>query len=124
MLHVALPLSSFISCLVWVLEHRDALTCAARLLGGEPAARRLMRILDAAPHQTHPTRRCLRELIWLHALLSLENVGDPDQVETECFFEIDPADPSIEEICLLTEALRDHLASISAELKITEQAQL
>lgn len=122
MLHFALPLPALIACLSWLLEHREALLCAARLLGGANAARRVGRILAATGDQVTITRLFLVEMDWLHGLLSLEHVGDPDREETAYFQEIDPEDPAVAEICELTEALREHISALRTEAQAIRSA--
>ena len=56
----------------------------------------------------------VRDLVGLHRLLSLDAVDDPDSLEASLFAEIDPASPIVEEICLLTDALRDRLEALAA----------
>jgi len=115
MLHITLPLPSLLACLSWLILHNDALLNAARLLGGEFSARRVARIIDAASRQTTVSRLFLSDLDWLHGLLTLRHVGDPDRIETAFYAAVDPMDPAVEEICLLAEALREHIDAIRAE---------
>ncbi len=85
--------------------HRDALWHAARLLGGYEAARNVGHIAEALERQVPISRRTKRRLEDLLDLLRLENVGDPDRVEMGHFAVIDPSDPVVAEICLLTDGL-------------------
>lgn len=89
----------------YLCAHRDALWHAADLLGGHEAAKRVGWLADALEQQTPASRRADRLLDDLLDLLSLENVGDPDRPETGYFSMICPADPAVEEICLLTDGL-------------------
>lgn len=57
-------------------------------------------------------RRIERDLIALHRLLSLENVGDPDSLEAALFAMLDPATPDVDRICWLTDRLDDLLRDI------------
>lgn len=50
----------------------------------------------------------------LLSLLMLENVHDPERPEAGFFALIDPADPAIEEICLLTDGFRNALEQAGA----------
>lgn len=89
----------------YLCAHSDALWNAAKLLGGYEAAKRVGWLADALEQQTTASRRADRLLDDLLDLLSLENVGDPDRPETGYFSMICPADPAVEEICLLTDGL-------------------
>ncbi|TCP20695.1 hypothetical protein EV656_11843 [Rhodovulum adriaticum] len=94
-------------------EHESALLNASRLLGGEQAYRRSRDLIEMVGESHRMTRRMRQRLVDLHALLTLKNVGDPDRVETACFAEIAPADPVVEDICLLADALYDVLGAIA-----------
>ena len=50
-----------------------------------------------------------RELKVIHRLLSLENVDDPDKIETALFSNLDPASAEVETICRLMDMLADLL---------------
>ena len=89
----------------YLRAHRDALWNAADLLGGHEAAKRVSWLADAFAEQSPASRRADRLLDDLLGLLSLENVGDPDRPESGYFSMICPADPAVEEICLLTDGL-------------------
>lgn len=89
----------------YLCAYRDALSHAADLLGGKEAAKRVGWLADALTQQTPVSRRADRLLDDLLDLLSLENVGDPDRPESGYFSLICPADPAVEEICLLTDGL-------------------
>jgi len=52
-------------------------------------------------------------------LLSLDRVDDPESLEASRFAQIDPADPAVEKICKLTDALRSHLLAF-AETEVGE----
>jgi hypothetical protein len=97
------PICTFVSA------HYEGLWHAARLLGGYEAARlvdhcRERLISDGVP--TSCTRLMLGQIL---VILSLEMVGDPMSSYTAHFAAIDPLDPVVEEICLLTDGLRDVL---------------
>jgi hypothetical protein len=51
----------------------------------------------------------------LHDLLTLQHVADLDREECGYFAEIDPADPAVEEICLLSDGLLGILTQTDAE---------
>ncbi|WP_417525759.1 hypothetical protein [Marinovum sp.] len=86
-------------------ENQEALQHAAYLLGGRPWLRRSQRLLDDLAQQGPVTSRMRREARALHRLLSLDFGHDPESPEAEFFAVLDPMDPQVEEICLLTEAL-------------------
>lgn len=118
MLHITLPIPSLLACLSWLILHHDALLSAARLIGGELSARRVARIIDAASNQTSVSRLFLNDLEWLYDLFTLRHVGDPDRMESTFFAEVDPGDPAVEEVCLLSEALREHIDAIRTEAEL------
>ncbi|WPY96303.1 hypothetical protein T8T21_16140 (plasmid) [Limimaricola variabilis] len=97
----------------FALRHAEALVSAAGHLGDVPAVRRAARLLRDLLDTPPLTRRLRTELIALHRLLSLDGVEDLDSLEAGCFAALDPASPVIEEICLLTDGLRDHLAALA-----------
>lgn len=98
----------------FALRHAEALISAAGQLGAAPAVRRTARLLRDLLDTPPLTRHLRAELIALHGLLSLEGVDDLDSLEAGCFAALDPASPIVEEICLLTNALHDHLAALAA----------
>lgn len=89
--------------------HRDALINAAALLGGRRGTRLALDALDGLSTEIVPTRRTQNSLVALLDLLSLEHVHDETREEAARFAEIDPCDPVVEEICVLTDGLRDAL---------------
>ncbi len=115
MLHFTLPLPHLLACLNWLIAHHDALRSSAHLLGGNAAAKRVERLIDAASRQTTASRLFMAELDWLHGLLTLQNVGNSDSIEALCFGGIDPESPVVWEICLLSEALAEQIAAVRAE---------
>jgi len=98
----------------FVAEHAAALTNASRLLGGEPAARDCVTLIADLAETPHLSRSIRRRLVGLRALLSLEHVGDPDRTETALIAEIDPADPRVDELCLLADRLASLIDGIGA----------
>ncbi len=89
----------------YVCQHRDSLWHAAHLLGGYEAAKKVGHLADALEQQTLLSGQAKRYLGDLLDLLRLEHVGDPDRPEMEYFAAIDPSDPVVEEICVLTDEL-------------------
>lgn len=91
-------------------EHHEALRNAARLLGGSAAINLVDKLIDALSSSHDLSCRTIKHLYDLEDLLALENVGDPDCVETGYFAAIDILDPVVDEICLLTDSLRSAIA--------------
>lgn len=94
-------------------EHGSALLNAAALLGGPSAHRRCLRLLSGISEHSSLTRALRQELVWLHRLVCLDLVGDPEAEETARFAMIDLLDPRVEEICLEADCLYDLLVAIS-----------
>ena len=44
-------------------------------------------------------------------LLMLKNVHEPHRIEAACFAALDPAEPVVEEICILADGLADALGA-------------
>ncbi|WP_162617621.1 hypothetical protein [Yoonia maritima] len=89
--------------------NRDALHHAARLLGGCDGAHTVDQISDALSRELAPSRRTSDLLKQLRDILFLEHVDDPDRVESGFFAAIDPANPVVEDICLLADGLAQAL---------------
>ena len=102
------PLREFLS------GHASALLHAAGLLGGAPARRRTSRLLLDIMSADHLTARIQREIVALRALLRLENVDNDTCRESGFFAMINPSDPVVEQICLLTDQLDHALRQIAA----------
>lgn len=94
-----------------VAQRDDALINFASLLAGPRGARLAAAIADEVPRAPVITRRQHRLLLELLDILSLEHVDNPDRDECHRFARIDPADPVVAEICLLTDELREALAA-------------
>lgn len=105
--------AAVLQLLLFLSTHRPGLENAAALLGGPIAARRVRGLIDtlSVPKPTM-TRWISRELVALHRLLSLEDVANFDRPEAHFFSRIDPEDPAVAEICLLTDGLTDCLRSL------------
>lgn len=112
--HRHLPIAH-LSLSTFFAEHRDALLNAASLLGGPQAARRVAALAQAISSPIPPAQRTWRDLDWFASLLALDHVEDPDSVEAVCFAQIDPADPVVADICLLTDQYSDHLTALREE---------
>ena len=94
-------------------EHANAMLNAAAMLGGPVAHRRCLRLLSQISESETLTKALRHELVWLHRLVSLDLVGDPETEETARFALIDPLDPVVEEICLEADRLFDLLVAIT-----------
>ena len=100
------------------LDHGRALIDAAARLAGASGEARVV----SCAHRIMTARRmnhCIRQdLFALHRLLSLENVGGLECLETELFAGLDPTSPEVETICLLTDQLSDLLNQIDVVLAL------
>ena len=92
-------------------ENADALACAAALLGASPGVRNALSALDGLANQGRPTARTMRALDALVDLLMLKNVHEPHRIEAACFAALDPAEPVVEEICILADGLVNALGA-------------
>ncbi|MEX5565138.1 hypothetical protein SM764_17090 [Pseudophaeobacter sp. 1A16562] len=99
---------------LFLSENNEGLQNAALVLGGGKALKRVQYLLDHLGLTRQLTRRARLDLVALHELFTLKYVGDPLRLETALFAEIDPMDPMVEEICLLTDRLEDHMRAIDA----------
>jgi hypothetical protein len=100
-------LSPASSTACFVADHADQILKAAHMLGGTTAARRFALLVQDLGEALAPNRRLERELDALETLLSLRHLDDPDNTGSSLFATIDPADPVVEEICALLDALQD-----------------
>ncbi|PVA07505.1 hypothetical protein [Thalassorhabdomicrobium marinisediminis] len=89
--------------------HNQAIQNAALLLGGRHWLARAQRLLTDLCNPHPLTRRIAREAKALLSLLELDHVDKLNSIEAACFAMLDPEDPYVEEICLLTDLLRDAL---------------
>jgi hypothetical protein len=97
----------------FLVDRAEALVSASALLGGRPAARRTAHLIEALTDAPHLNTRLRREVVELHRLLALDRVGDPASLESALFAQIDPESPVVEEICVLTDELREHLVALA-----------
>lgn len=97
-------------------DNAEALQNATYLLGGRPWLRRCQKLLDELGASATPTRRIRDEITKIHRLLTLQYIHDMDSPEWGYFAAIDPAQPEVEQICLLVEALETASASIGLKL--------
>lgn len=78
----------------------------------------LCEAVDAATRLTNAQKR---QLVELYQLLTLENVGDPDRIESALLAEIDLASPFVEDCCLLAEKLEALLRQIAEDESSEEE---
>jgi hypothetical protein len=101
----------------FMASHSEAVQNATYLLGGQPALRKAQSLLDEIAPSLVMTRRLGRQLLDLHALLTLQNVHCGDTIEAACFADLDPASPIVEDICILCDELEDEMHKLDdAEL--------
>lgn len=94
-------------------EQAEAIGNAAELLGGSPWRTRVNRLRAELAETRRLTRPIRAGLVTLHRLLTLQYVDDPDSDEVDYFAAINPADPIVEAICLLSDRLQDVLNAIA-----------
>lgn len=96
-------------------EYGEAMPNAAALLGGPTAHRRCLRLLADIAESAVLTRALKHELVWLHRLVMLDFVGDPEHEETACFMTLDIMDPRVDDLCVLADRFFDLLVAIADE---------
>lgn len=101
--------------LPFVSKNYEGLWHAARLLGGYESARLVDQCVELLVQDQAVTHRTSVMLDQILSLLSLDKVDDPNLPYMGFFALIDPLDPVVEEICLLTDDLRHALASTASE---------
>lgn len=89
----------------FVQEHYEALQNASFLIGGATALTRCQKLFEDLRQTSVLSRRLKRELCSLHMCISLQSDFPSDCDEYDFFLEIDPSDPIVEDICLLSDAL-------------------
>lgn len=97
------------------LDHGHELASAAALLGGTDAEARVVSCAIRLETAGRINRRIKGDLVTLHRLFTLQNVGDPDSLETALFSSLHPASPEVERICLLTDMVADLLCVIGVD---------
>lgn len=95
--------------LLYFNAHYQGLWYAAHRLGGCETARLVDQCAELLMHDQCLTRRTRIMLDQILSVLSLENVDHPELPYMDYFAAIDPLDPLVEEICLLTDGLRHAL---------------
>ncbi|MCZ7675386.1 MAG: hypothetical protein M5U35_05265 [Roseovarius sp.] len=96
-------------------EHDEAMLSAAAMLGGPAAHRRCLRLFADIAKSDVLTKALKHELVWLHRLMMLDFVGDPEREETARFMSLDILDPRVEEICYEADRFSDLLVTIAEE---------
>ena len=99
----------------FVNSYRRALTNAAALLAGARGARSVKTLATGLNESAEPSRRTWAALRDLLGIFTLEHVHDPDREECALFAALDPTDHRVEEICLLTDGLRNVLEQTLSE---------
>ncbi|MGX9854293.1 hypothetical protein ACR03S_02445 [Limimaricola variabilis] len=102
------PLVRFINA------RRTALRDAARLLAGARGSRLVDDIADSLSFGAVPNPVTWGKLRDLLGILTLEHVHDDIRAEAAFFAAIDPCNPVVEEVCLLTDQLRAVLEQATA----------
>jgi hypothetical protein len=102
--------------------NRDGIWHAVRLLGGYESARIVDRCAELLARECRVIPRTRIMLDQILSVLSLEETDDPDFPFMGCFAVIDPSDPVVEEICLLTDGLRDALKRSDGQTAQKSQA--
>src|SRR5690606_23501652 len=95
--------------------HGEAMLNAAAMLGGPAAHRRCLRLIADIARSVVLSKALKHELVWLHRLVMLDFVGDPEREETVRFMALDIRDPRVEEICFEADRLSDLLVAIAEE---------
>ncbi|MFC2966813.1 hypothetical protein [Acidimangrovimonas pyrenivorans] len=91
---------------VFISDHLDGLRNAACLLAGARGGRLVDTIMDRLRDGARISRCTWLALRDLLGILTLEHVHDESRPEAGYFARIDPSDPVVDEICLLTDGLR------------------
>lgn len=102
-------------------EHGGGLARAAYLLGGGVASSRVFLLMESVRTSIRLSRAHRRQLVDLHRLLTLQDVGDPVRIESGLFAMIDPDAPVVHDLCRLAEALEELLVKVSAEAAVEDQ---
>ena len=98
--------SGEIALQTYFLQHEEALSNAAVLLGGRRGARLINAIQEAI---SKPGSIGRRRLIDLHNLLMLESAYDKNWDDDAFIAFLEPDDPRVPKICLLADGLEEAL---------------
>ena len=93
-------------------EHGAALQTCAAALGGDRWQRRALALCEAVKDGCLSSKSCLKELNALLALLSLERVGQLEPDECGYFGLVEPDDPRVHDLCLMSDRLEDFIETL------------
>jgi hypothetical protein len=96
-------------------HHGYDIAQAAALLGGGAAEARVISCALRLETATRIDARIRRDLVAIHRLLALHDMGDPECLETGYFGDLHPGSAEVETICLLTDLLDDLLRSMGVD---------
>jgi hypothetical protein len=98
--------------------YTGALYDAAALLAGARGVLIVDQIVEGMSEPDGPTSRTITALNNLRDILTLENVDDLTRPEAHFFMSIDPAEPIVEEICLLTDQLEAIMSDLATACEL------
>ncbi|MBY6200525.1 hypothetical protein KUV65_04065 [Maritalea mobilis] len=101
-------------------EYGSALQTCAAALGGDRWQRRALALCEAVKGGSLSSKSCLKELNALLALLSLERVGQLEPDECGYFGLVEPDDPRVHDLCLMSDRLEDFVQSLEASDEIVQ----
>ncbi|QIE45825.1 hypothetical protein G5B38_09965 [Pseudohalocynthiibacter aestuariivivens] len=93
----------------------EALEYASLLLAGPQAVKQLQSLLEEIFRAAKVCRRLQEEITRTYEMLSLTHIHDPDRVEATNFKELDPSDPFVEELSLMTNVLTELLHQLDLD---------
>lgn len=105
----------------YLIMHTSAFASAAELLGGQPAMKRTLRLLEGIRDHHSLSRNAQREVVSLHQLLTLKNAHKAESLEAALFSEIDPSYPVVEDICELSDGLLRHLQAFASSMDVVPE---
>lgn len=94
-------------------DHGEAMLNAAAMLGGPVVHRRCLRLYANIAESTALSKTLKHELVWLHRLVMLNFIENPERDETVFFEALDLLDPRVEMFCLAADRLFDLLIAIA-----------
>lgn len=100
------------ACRQFFDQHGTAATNVSSLLGGDRAQGRCIRLISELGEANVLTRSLRVSLVGLHKLFTQYDAADFDS-EDFWYVDIHPADPRVEDICLLSDQLLDLLVAIA-----------
>lgn len=122
---IADPYDVFVAEPILILfdESRSALWHAMRLLGGYDACRLVDRCALLLEEDRLVSGKAWTLLERILSILSLEMTDDPERPYMGFFAVIDPSDPVVDEICLLTDRLGDAMAQAVERRALASRSQ-